>query len=183
MFSSNIGSLSDDDDNNDDDEEWDNIGSFSDINIDSDSDTMFGASSDSDDDHDEEIEDALHQKAYTALISLHQMEALWKVTKIELDRTVREACRWILAPTPSSAIIGTGGGRSGRREGGWYAFCPSEQTPYQEDWQHYHPPPPPPPQQQEPPPLIQKHPLSKVALLQEWDLRTLSTLASKVQKL
>jgi len=156
VFSSNIGSLSDDED-----EEFD-IGSFSDIDLDnndSDSDMMmFSASEseDSDDDDDEieyELQHIQNQKAYTALLSLHQMEALWKVTKIELDRTVREACRWILAPTPSVPAIAAGGGRS--EGGGWYAFCPSEQSPYQEDWQHYQasPPPPPPP----PPPPSSHH--------------------------
>ncbi|KAK1734154.1 hypothetical protein QTG54_015157 [Skeletonema marinoi] len=158
VFSSNIGSLSDDED-----EEFD-IDSFSDIDLDNNNDSdsdmmMFSASEseDSDDDNDEieyELQHIQNQKAYTALLSLHQMEALWKVTKIELDRTVREACRWILAPTPSSVpAIAGGGGRS--EGGGWYAFCPSEQSPYQEDWQHYQasPPPPPPP----PPPPSSSH--------------------------
>ena len=101
VFSSNIGSLSD----NEDEEDFD-IGSFSDIDIDdnneydSDDTMMFSESEDDDDDEIEyELQHIQNQKAYTALLSLHQMEALWKVTKIELDKTVREACRWILAPT------------------------------------------------------------------------------------
>ncbi|KAL7490648.1 hypothetical protein ACHAWT_000279, partial [Skeletonema menzelii] len=146
LVSSNIGSLSD----NEEDEEFD-IGSFSDIdnNNDSDSDMSMFSSSESESDDDDEIEYELqhsqNQKAYTALLSLHQMEALWKVTKIELDKTVREACRWILTPTPPlpASMDGNGGSRS--EGGGWYAFCPSEQSPYQEDWQHYHARPPPPP--------------------------------------
>ena len=129
MFSLNIGSLSSDEEEEIDDELG--IGdSILDIDIE------LSSESEESDDHDEieyELQHIQNQKAYTAILSLHQMEALWKVTKIELDRTVREACRWILLPTTSS---------------GWYAFCPSEQSPYAEDWQHYarpKPPTPPPP--------------------------------------
>jgi hypothetical protein len=174
MFSVNIGALSDDDDDKDhqnDDNDYDdfNLGSLSDIDNNNSDDSMFSDSEQDsttdDDDHDEieyELQHIQNQKAYNALLSLHQMEALWKVTKIELDRTVREACRWILAPTPDVAADAGSSSNGGvdtsgrRRDGGpWYAFCPSENSPYAEDWQqHYARPPPPPPP---PPPPDGKH--------------------------
>ena len=45
------------------------------------------------------------------------VEALWKITKIELDKTIRESCRRILDG-----------------EGGWHAFC----QPEWEDGHNYH---------------------------------------------
>jgi len=44
----------------------------------------------------EVIQRIRRQKTHSALLSGHQMEALWKITKIELDRTVRDACRFVL---------------------------------------------------------------------------------------
>lgn len=45
-----------------------------------------------------ELQHTQQQKIYQALHSMHQMEALWKLTKIELDRVVRESCRSLLSP-------------------------------------------------------------------------------------
>ena len=45
-----------------------------------------------------ELQHTQQQKIYQALHSIHQMEALWKLTKIELDRVVRESCRSLLSP-------------------------------------------------------------------------------------
>ena len=122
-----------------------------------------------DDDHDnieQELQYIQNKKTYTALLSAHQMEALWKITKIELDRAIREACRWILTPTlmrdgqgidwerdhPIKENMQENFGHHSQSEEGWFAFCPSEQSPYWEEWQHYPylssssllPPPPPP---------------------------------------
>ena len=95
----NIGSLSDGEEHDIDQcDDFDNIlGAFSDdeedllrfLNDDDDKDNM----------HDE-LEHELHheqnQKTYTALLSAHQMEALWKISKIELTKIIREACRCVL---------------------------------------------------------------------------------------
>jgi len=92
------------------------------------------------------IDNNLHQiqnkKAHDAILSAHQMEALWKITKIELDRTIRSACRWILSPTDMAVddydnLEGDYHRHSTYGADGWFAFCPSEQSPYYEDWQHY----------------------------------------------
>jgi curved DNA-binding protein CbpA len=71
----------------------------------------------------EELRHLQHQKAIQAILSVSQMEALWKITKIELDQTVRCACQWILSPTDY--------------DGQWHSFFPSEQSPFAEDWQHH----------------------------------------------
>ncbi|KAL7552328.1 hypothetical protein ACHAWF_015563 [Thalassiosira exigua] len=64
-----------------------------------------------DDELDRELRHVQKKKTYAALLTAHQMEALWKVTKIELDRTVRAACRRML----SSSGEGTESPNSGRR--------------------------------------------------------------------
>lgn len=69
----------------------------------------------------EELRRSRRQKTYSALLLVHQMEALWKITKIDLDRTIREACRWVL---------------SHYGEGSRYDYCHPPSSP---------PPPPPPP--------------------------------------
>ncbi|KAL3817811.1 hypothetical protein ACHAXA_002678 [Cyclostephanos tholiformis] len=110
---------------------------------------------DDDDDDDESLERELQlsrlQKTHSALLSAHQLEALWKITKIELDRTIREACRRILM-----------GHYGGWQEGGrvWNAFChPSERMTGGGDrslhrrchpYSSSPPPPPPPPPPQSP---------------------------------
>lgn len=101
-FASNIGALPGDeiDGHFESDDEFDNIGGFSDdeedflqfVNDDDDYD-------DSHDELEQELQHIQHQKAYSALLNAHQMEALWKITKIELDHTIREACISILKPT------------------------------------------------------------------------------------
>ena len=65
---------------------------------------------DSDDDNDDElnIDEIERCKAHNTLLESLQLEALWKITKIELDRTVCEACDLILQ--------------------GEYFFFPSHQT-------------------------------------------------------
>lgn len=45
---------------------------------------------------DEEIKEAERHKADVALLESLQVEALWKICKIDLDRTIREACDLIL---------------------------------------------------------------------------------------
>ena len=45
---------------------------------------------------DEDIKKIEHQKAQQALLESLQIEALWKISKIELDRTIQEACNLIL---------------------------------------------------------------------------------------
>jgi hypothetical protein len=118
---------------------------------------------DVDDDDGESLERELRfsrlQKAHSALLSAHQLEALWKITKIELDRTIREACRWIL---------GHYGEEMGEGGGGWNVFChPFEVTPDSGgDRRHHHrrhhpysspPPPPLPPPPPPPPPFPPGH--------------------------
>jgi hypothetical protein len=45
---------------------------------------------------DQDIREEVRRKAQGAVLESLQVEALWKVTKIELDRTIREACDCIL---------------------------------------------------------------------------------------
>ncbi|KAL7521678.1 hypothetical protein ACHAWX_006352 [Stephanocyclus meneghinianus] len=71
-----------------------------------------------------------NEKTYTALLSAHQTEVLWKLTKMDLDSTVREACRRMLAPTTTCW-------NDNNRSQGWYAFFPSENSPYPREWHHY----------------------------------------------
>ena len=107
---------------------------------------------DHDDDDDEFLEKELQlsrlHKTHSALLSAHQLEALWKITKIELESTVRDACRCILMGN----YVGVDG---------WNAFCrPSERmSGGGHRWHHrrHHPysspppPPPPPPHSPSPP--------------------------------
>ncbi|KAL3799926.1 hypothetical protein HJC23_007399 [Cyclotella cryptica] len=72
------------------------------------------------------------EKIYTALLSAHQTEVLWKLTKMDLDSTIREACRRMLAPTTRYWTD-----NNNHRREGWYAFFPSENSPYPHDWYHY----------------------------------------------
>ena len=44
----------------------------------------------------EEIRATEEEKAHQAVISSLQVEALWKIAKIDLDKTIREACQLIL---------------------------------------------------------------------------------------
>lgn len=44
----------------------------------------------------EDIKEQERQKAQTALLESLQVEALWKISKIDLDRTIQEACNLIL---------------------------------------------------------------------------------------
>jgi curved DNA-binding protein CbpA len=66
-----------------------------------------------------------NEKTYNALLTAHQTEVLWKLTKIDLDSTIREACRRMLMAVP------------GTDNGGRYAFFPSESSPYPQDWNHH----------------------------------------------
>jgi len=145
LFASNIGELPGEDDNvydndhfvGDDDHIVDNIGAFSDDDDDEDFPHLFDEDDDdSDDDQHDELEQELqhvqNKKTYSALLSAIQMEALWKITKIELDRTIREACRWILEPAATMM------GDRGEEEGGWYAFCPSPPPPPSSSRHHTH---------------------------------------------
>jgi len=47
--------------------------------------------------HHEETRELERNKAEDAVISTLQVEALWKISKIELDRTIQEACDIILS--------------------------------------------------------------------------------------
>lgn len=108
-FIENIGVLPDESD----DESSDEIGSmFSDDEADA---------PELDDAH---FEHLANEKTYTALLTAHQTEVLWKLTKMDLDSTIREACRRMLVPV------------SGNRGGGWYSFLPSENSPYPQDWSY-----------------------------------------------
>jgi curved DNA-binding protein CbpA len=76
---------------------------------------------------DSHFEHLATEKTYTALLSAHQTEVLWKLTKMDLDSTVSEACRRLLSPSSSNNKNG---------QEGWYAFFPSENSPYPSDWNH-----------------------------------------------
>mmetsp|Transcript_7693 Transcript_7693/g.11002 ORF Transcript_7693/g.11002 Transcript_7693/m.11002 type:complete len:152 (+) Transcript_7693:1183-1638(+) len=54
-------------------------------------------SSDNDLDYEEKMQCQQMDKARNAILHSLQVEALWKVTKLELDRTSREACHAILS--------------------------------------------------------------------------------------
>jgi hypothetical protein len=90
----------------------------------------------SDDDEEETTEELLDddyfqqladEKTYNALLTAHQTEVLWKLTKIDLDSTIREACRKILMLAPGNGY------------GGWCSFFPSEFSPYPNDWYAHRP--------------------------------------------
>ncbi len=120
--------------------------------VDSEDSDFFPTDVDGTDGRHDRIENEWHRiqtkKAHDAILSAHQMEALWKITKIELDRTIRTACRWILAPTKNSnsAVDDCDSyleedyhnhHHTQYESDAWFAFCPSEQSPYYEDWRHY----------------------------------------------
>ena len=62
----------------------------------------------------EDIREQERHKAQTALLESLQVEALWKISKIDLDRTVQEACNLILT--------------------GEYFFFPSHQSSKSSEW-------------------------------------------------
>jgi hypothetical protein len=77
--------------------------------------TSEGTSADADVPTDEELKELERSKARKALLESLQVEALWKIRKIELDRTVRKACDLILD--------------------GNYFFYPSHQSSRPANWQ------------------------------------------------
>lgn len=87
-FVSNIGSLSDIE------SEYDNVG-FSD-------DEEEGDESDDHDDLEFDLHHEQNKKIHEALQQAQQIEALWKLHKMELSSTIRRACRLILEPTSST---------------------------------------------------------------------------------
>lgn len=98
-FVSNIGSLSGDEeeDNNDIESHYDNIGGFYEEEEEEDDDES--------DDHDDlefELQHEQNQKVHEALQQAQQIEALWKLHKMELSSTIRRACRLILEPISSA---------------------------------------------------------------------------------
>lgn len=91
-FVSNIGSLSDN--NEDIESEYDTVG-FSD-------DEEEGDESDDHDDLEFDLHHEQNKKIHEALQQAQQIEALWKLHKMELSSTIRRACRLILEPTSST---------------------------------------------------------------------------------
>ena len=73
----------------DNDDNDDYFGFLNDYNTD-------GDYEDDQNDEEEEIKELERLKAQQALLHSMQVEALWKVSKIDLDRTIRDACRMIL---------------------------------------------------------------------------------------
>jgi hypothetical protein len=63
---------------------------------------------------DEEINEVERLKAQRAMLQSLQVEALWKISKIDLDNTIREACQMIL--------------------NGEYFFFPSHQSSRPSEW-------------------------------------------------
>jgi len=63
---------------------------------------------------DDDIKEMEQRKAQNAILESLQVEALWKISKVELDRTIREACDLILE--------------------GDYFFFPSHQSENPSDW-------------------------------------------------
>jgi curved DNA-binding protein CbpA len=95
---SNIGSLSgDEEDNEDIESEYDNIGVFSDDEEEEEEEEY-----ESDDDLEFELHHEQNKKIHSALQQAQQIEALWKLHKMELSSTIRRACRLILNPTSSA---------------------------------------------------------------------------------
>ena len=90
IFVSNIGSLSDIE------SEYDNIGGFSDNEVDEEDE------SDDLDDLEFELHHEQNKKVHEALQQAQQIEALWKLHKMELSSTIRRVCRLILEPTSST---------------------------------------------------------------------------------
>jgi hypothetical protein len=93
-----------DDDNSANDNEMTNRSSNNNNNnnndYDYDNDTRYNFNNDEEHDDESSFEDEIQrirrQKIHKALLSAHQMEAIWKITKIELDRIVRDSCRFVL---------------------------------------------------------------------------------------
>ena len=77
-------------------------------------------------DEEEEIKELERLKAQQALLHSMQVEALWKVSKIDLDHTIRDACRMILEGEESERYLFPNGH-------------------YQQHTMYPPPPPPPPP--------------------------------------
>jgi len=93
-FVSNIGSLSDN--NEDIESEYDNISGFYDEEEEE------GDESDDQDDLEFDLHHEQNKKIQEALQQAQQIEALWKLHKMELSSTIRRACRLILEPTSST---------------------------------------------------------------------------------
>lgn len=107
----------------------DNIGTLPDESEDESLDEIGSIMSDDEDNAPEELDDAhfqhiANEETYNALLTAHQTEVLWKLTKIDLDSTIREACRRMLMSEPRT------------HSGGPHAFFPSESSPYPQDWNH-----------------------------------------------
>lgn len=91
----NSGDSASDNANSNSDDDYDNDNSY----LSSHDDNNHNNEEQEDDDEssfEEVIQRIRRQRTHKALLSAHQMEALWKITKIELDRTVRDACRFVL---------------------------------------------------------------------------------------
>lgn len=67
----------------------------------------------------EDIKENERQKAQTALLESLQVEALWKITKIDLDRTIQEACSLILTGEYFFFPSHQSSSGSGRSADGW----------------------------------------------------------------
>ena len=107
----------------------DNIGALPDESDDETIDEIGSMFSDDEADADIELDDShfqhlANEKTYNALITAHQTEVLWKLTKIDLDSTIRDACRRMLESNSRS------------KNGEWFSFFPSENSPYPHDWHH-----------------------------------------------
>ena len=72
--------------------------------------------SDDDAPTEEEIREQERRKVQSALYESLQVEALWQVSKIELDRVIREACELILG---GNGYLFSFAGQSGRYRDGW----------------------------------------------------------------
>ena len=97
--SGDSGSASDNANNNNDndsDDDYDNNDSYLSSHDDNNHNNFNNEEQDDESSFEEVIQRIRRQKTHSALLSAHQMEALWKITKIELDRTVRDACRFVL---------------------------------------------------------------------------------------
>jgi hypothetical protein len=80
---------------------------------DDDDDNMF-SNNDNDCDDEEDMKQAERLKAQQTLLQSLQVEALWKITKIDLDKTIRKACNLILQ--------------------GEYFFFPAHQSLHPDEW-------------------------------------------------
>ena len=92
--SGDSGSASDNANNNNDNDsndDYDNNDSYLSSHDDNNHNNFNNEEQDDESSFEEVIQRIRRQKTHSALLSAHQMEALWKITKIELDRTVRDA--------------------------------------------------------------------------------------------